>query len=493
MGATGATGDTGAQGVQGSTGATGADGALSAWGKAGTAGTNPTTDFAGTTDAVAFAIRTNNIERMRILPSGSIGVGTSTPVAIGKVFQVSANDAGGTSLFLENSGSGGKNWRMLSTGTGNTGGAGSLMIVNHTDDAANPKLMISATGNIGIGTATPNTIGKTLHIASTNTGGTSLFLENTKSWRMLSTGTGNTGGSGNLLIVNHSDDAANPKFTISTSGNVGVGTVVPSAKLDVNGNVKIANDLTLGGNFTFGGNKTISYLAATALHPEIFGFGRSEEHGGCSGTNPPFVSSLNQFSYLIQSWGVNSLYSMSMGFNGNNAIIETAGSDLSINNECGKNIKMCTSANGGNVSLCSGAGNGSVAMCNGGGTGSVYMCSPTSGFVCIGTTIMPSGYKLAVNGKIICEEVNVKLFQNWPDYVFDKKYKLMSIEDLQEFTKKEKHLPGMPSADEVEKNGINTAEMITKLLKTQEEQAQYIFQLNEQNIILKKEIEKLKK
>ncbi|MCE9537912.1 MAG: hypothetical protein K8R85_01665, partial [Bacteroidetes bacterium] len=249
QGVTGATGTIGATGFQGNTGAigatgaTGADGALSAWGKAGTAGTNPATDFVGTIDATPLVFRTNNIERFRILPSGSIGMGTTTPVTIGKVFQISANDAGGTSMFLENSGSGGKNWRMLSTGTGNTGGAGALMIVNHTDDPANPKLMITPAGNIGIGTATPNSIGKTLHIASTNTGGTSLFLENTKSWRMLSTGTANTGGGGNLLIVNHSDDAANPKFTISASGNVGVGTVSPQAKLDVNGNVKVSGNL----------------------------------------------------------------------------------------------------------------------------------------------------------------------------------------------------------------------------------------------------------
>lgn len=109
QGVTGATGTIGATGFQGNTGAigatgaTGADGALSAWGKAGTAGTNPATDFLGTTDATALSFRTNNVERIRILASGSIGVGTATPVAIGKVFQVSSNDASGTSMFLENS------------------------------------------------------------------------------------------------------------------------------------------------------------------------------------------------------------------------------------------------------------------------------------------------------------------------------------------------------------------------------------------------------
>jgi len=486
QGATGATGETGVQGntgAIGATGATGADGALSAWGKAGTAGTNPATDFLGTTDATALSFRTNNVERIRILPSGSIGVGTATPITIGKVFQVSANDANGTSLLLENTVAGGKNWRMLSCATNNTGGAGSFMIVNHTDDSANPKLMITPAGNIGIGTATPNSIGKTLHVASTNTGGTSLFLENTKSWRMLSTGTANTGGGGNLLIVNHSDDAANPKFTISASGNVGVGTVAPTAKLDVNGNAKIVNGLTVGGNITFGGNYDISYLAASGSNPKVLGWGVPISIIGpvlqlpCLFPNQPTI---NMFSGMTYSYGNNvnggQLNVMRTGFDGANGIIDVMGISnldnsprLLINYYCGKDVFMCTGETGGKI----------------------VMCSPTQGTVGIGDEYVPAGYKLGVNGKIICEEVNVKLRANWPDYVFDKKHKLMSIEELQDFTKKEKHLPGMPTAADVERDGINTSEMIGKLLKTQEELTLYIIEQNKKIIEQNKRIEAL--
>jgi hypothetical protein len=124
------------------------------------------------------------------------------------------------------------------------------------------------------------------------------------------------------------------------------------------------------------------------------------------------------------------------------------------------------------------------------------MCTPSTGTVCIGGTYTNANYKLAVIGKIIAEEVNVKLYNNgagWPDYVFDKKYKLRSIDEFKEFLIKEQHLPDMPTAAEVEKGGVNVSEMITKLLKTQDEQAQYIILLNEQNKDLKKEIEQLKK
>lgn len=374
---------------------------------------------------------------------------------------------------------------MLSCATYNTGGAGSFMIVNHTDDPANPKLMITPAGNIGMGTATPNSIGKTLHIASTSTGGTSLFLENTKSWRMLSTGTANTGGGGNLLIVNHSDDAANPKFTISASGNVGVGTVSPSAKLDVNGSAKIANDLTIGGSVTFAGNKTISYLPASGNNPATLSFGAFPPWVLPPNWNPcltlimPNNPTINQFTGMIHSYhnspsGANTGL-LAMGFNGTDGVIELVGSgdnattNLLINNGCGKNVFMCTGVTGGKI----------------------VMCSPTQGTVGIGDEYVPAGYKLGVNGKIICEEVNVKLRANWPDYVFDKKHKLMSIEELQDFTKKEKHLPDMPTASEVEKGGINVSDMITKLLKTQEELTLYIIEQNKKIIEQNKRIEAL--
>ncbi len=75
----------------------------------------------------------------------------------------------------------------------------------------------------------------------------------------------------------------------------------------------------------------------------------------------------------------------------------------------------------------------------------------TTGIVCIGTTDIPNGsqYKLAVKGTIIAEEIEVKLRGDWPDYVFDATYPLLSFEDLRAFIKANKHLPGVPSANEM--------------------------------------------
>ncbi len=56
-----------------------------------------------------------------------------------------------------------------------------------------------------------------------------------------------------------------------------------------------------------------------------------------------------------------------------------------------------------------------------------------AGGVCIGTSYMPNGYKLAVQGRVICEELKVQLRNAWPDYVFASDYKLKPLDAFQCF------------------------------------------------------------
>ena len=116
-----------------------------------------------------------------------------------------------------------------------------------------------------------------------------------------------------------------------------------------------------------------------------------------------------------------------------------------------------------------------------------------NGSVSINTTYVPANFKLAVNGKIIAEELFIKLNSAWPDYVFHDNYELRSIENLKEFISKEHHLPNMPKFSEIDNKGISTGDMILRIVQNQEEQLLYIIQLSEQNKELKAEIEKLKK
>jgi len=103
----------------------------------------------------------------------------------------------------------------------------------------------------------------------------------------------------------------------------------------------------------------------------------------------------------------------------------------------------------------------------------------------VGTTVTPSGYKLAVDGKAICTELLVRLVPNWPDYVFNKTYKLPGLQEVENFINKHNHLPGIPSAKDIEATGLNIGEMQKLQMEKIEELTLYIIEL-------KKEIEKLK-
>jgi len=127
-----------------------------------------------------------------------------------------------------------------------------------------------------------------------------------------------------------------------------------------------------------------------------------------------------------------------------------------------------------------------------GGTGEI-MRFHTNGSVSVGTTNSATGYKLSVGGKIMAEELKVQLEANWPDYVFETTYNLVSLGDLEKFINKNKHLPNIPSAKEVEKDGINVGEMNAKLLQKIEELTLYVIDLHKENEKLKKEFSLFKK
>lgn len=112
----------------------------------------------------------------------------------------------------------------------------------------------------------------------------------------------------------------------------------------------------------------------------------------------------------------------------------------------------------------------------------------------VGTTNGASGYIVSVGGKMICEEVKVSLEGNWPDYVFDKNYDLMPLDELKNNLRENKHLPGLPSAKTIEADGgYHLGEMQKKLLEKVEELTLYVIKLNDENKDLRKQMEQLKK
>jgi hypothetical protein len=104
----------------------------------------------------------------------------------------------------------------------------------------------------------------------------------------------------------------------------------------------------------------------------------------------------------------------------------------------------------------------------------------TNGNVGIGTTDT-KGYKLAVNGDAMFTRIKVKAYANWPDYVFGENYELMPLQDLEAYVKKHNHLPEVPSAKEIEKDGIDVAEMNKIMLKKIEELTLHVIEMEKRN------------
>ncbi|MBI4649620.1 MAG: hypothetical protein HY738_24220, partial [Bacteroidia bacterium] len=99
------------------------------------------------------------------------------------------------------------------------------------------------------------------------------------------------------------------------------------------------------------------------------------------------------------------------------------------------------------------------------------------GYVGIGTCA-PSE-KLTVNGRIKSRnEIYISETGPWCDFVFDKNYKLLSLEEVEQYININKHLVGIPSGKEIESEGLKVGDMITKMMQKIEELTLYIIELN---------------
>jgi uncharacterized coiled-coil protein SlyX len=176
---------------------------------------------------------------LKVSSTGRVGLRTATPV-----LDLHIDTSNTPATRLEQNGSGGftaQTWDIA----GNEANffvrdvtGGSRLPFRIRPGAPTSSIDISASGNVGVGTASPSGL---LHLLSTSTNGTSFFFQNSdtggKSWRMLSTGTNNSGGAGIFGLVNATDDPNNYKVVVTPAGNVGIGTATPGGKLDVNGTI----------------------------------------------------------------------------------------------------------------------------------------------------------------------------------------------------------------------------------------------------------------
>ena len=96
--------------------------------------------------------------------------------------------------------------------------------------------------------------------------------------------------------------------------------------------------------------------------------------------------------------------------------------------------------------------------------------------------------QLTNDGILRSREIIVDLSNAWPDYVFKADYSLMPLAEVDQFIKKEGHLPNIPSAAVIEEQGLNVGEMNALLMEKIEELTLYMIQ---QDKIIKLQEERL--
>lgn len=181
------------------------------------------------------------------LNNGNVGVGTTNPQVR---LHVTSNAAPSTGLSIENTGSGGRWYSLVTTQDGASIGGGKFSVYDNS--AGLHRLSIDSGGNVGVGTTTPlsklhvqgigrfglndpntNNLGGILVAAGTGTGGARQY------WLGASNPT--THNNNNFLISDYDGGTNAPLLTIlgshngTAGGNVGIGTTAPTAKLEVSG------------------------------------------------------------------------------------------------------------------------------------------------------------------------------------------------------------------------------------------------------------------
>jgi len=253
-------------------------GASGGWALTGNAGTTVGTNFLGTTDAKDFSLYTNNAERMRVTSAGNIGIGTTSPSEKLDI----VGDAVVDDLILRRDLDGNETVHVFSSIT-ESGGAhilysnssGNRGHVFHTNDGSTvaERVRITGVGEVGVWTTTPGLIPgwakpagtRVIEVTGDGTAsGTSMgtfVVSNNRatpavgdqlgavvfgsknatfgngavigSWLE---GAGGVNGFGAKLGFWTKDDnvqAWTEKMTISSGGNVGIGTTAPASQLHI--------------------------------------------------------------------------------------------------------------------------------------------------------------------------------------------------------------------------------------------------------------------
>jgi len=274
----------------------------------------------------------------------------------------------------------------------------------------------------------------------------------------------------------------------TNSGNVGIGTTTPSHLLEVKGGDVYTNgSLQVDGGDVFISRTSLNY--GYVVRPNLAGYKNLQF--AVQGGGPLDNLSLNSnISFFTGKVGVGTQapgYAMDVrGDIYTNGMLYVDGGDVLISRTTqpyGFILRPNTTSYKNLAFAVTGGGNLDNVLVN-------SNLTQFNGNVGIGTA-STYNYALAVNGSAIFTKAVVKLYPNWPDYVFKKEYQLPSLDSVAAYIQRHQHLPEMPSADSVAKDGLDLGSNQAALLKKIEELTLYLIdqskKLEKQNEDLEKE------
>ena len=203
-------------------------------------------------------------EKVSIDSSGNVGIGISTPssYSTGATKLVISDTSGDTGMTIHsNPANKGLIYFADGTGTGVVSRQGQI-VYNHSTNkmsfatSGSERVWIDEDGNVGINSTTPeyplHVVGTSnaqalIQNTSTAAGSDATLLFN-RSGQTIAIGIDQTDNS--FRIADNNVLGVNDRFVIDTSGQVGIGTTSPNAKLDVNGNAVVSGSLTVTGTVT---------------------------------------------------------------------------------------------------------------------------------------------------------------------------------------------------------------------------------------------------
>jgi hypothetical protein len=278
------------------------------------------------------------------------------------------------------------------------------------------------------------------------------------------------------------DLIGSPRLVVNGAGLVGINTTVPQKNLHVEGNEILSTGVQAGFQFRNRGSSSVADDWVWYSQDNIARFWRAG-YGDMMGIT------------TAGNVGIGTL-NPAARFEVNRSIGAALVAKFTNSSTTGDRTALIDIQNGNNVLWrygVGGTGNG-LGINNGqfyierAGIGSVLTIN-TSGNVGIGTNVPDSYYKLSVRGPIRATEVRVNT--GWADYVFEKDYRLQPLAEVEAYIKENKHLPDVPSAAEVEQNGINVGEMNAVLLRKIEELTLHLIELKKDNDLLKSKVDQL--